>query len=254
MEEKEIIGKIQILRQIKPRKEWVLLAKKEILGEKSDYKENFQKIFEILFFVALQRRFVYTTIIPILILIGIFGFAEKTVPGDFLFPLKKAMEESQKMLVSQEKEIEYNLEIINKRLEDLDKVIQSNRKDNIKPAIKEVEVSLSTTAQKLIKRIPQSVKKTETVKEIALKIEKLNKEKENIKSLGVKFEDSSERDNPLVSLVQEQISQLENSILTKNQKTLLDWAKIDVNNGDYSGALIKILQISNLKNGEVANS
>ncbi|TSC53743.1 MAG: hypothetical protein LiPW31_313 [Microgenomates group bacterium LiPW_31] len=36
MNEKELISKIQELRQIKPRKDWVVLTKTQILGEQRE--------------------------------------------------------------------------------------------------------------------------------------------------------------------------------------------------------------------------
>ena len=74
--------------------------------------------------------------------------------------------------------------------------------------------------------------------------EQLKEQEQNIKSLGIEIGETEESANPIVSLVEQQISELENSSLTDVQQKLLDWAKIDVENKDYSEALIKILDLS----------
>lgn len=90
MMEKDIIRKIQELKQIKPSKEWVVLTKKQILGEMPGYRERFIEVLETLPKFLIQSKLAYATVTLFLIFIGLFGFTQNTVPGDFLFTIKKS--------------------------------------------------------------------------------------------------------------------------------------------------------------------
>jgi len=45
--EKDLVGKIRLLRQIKPRKDWVVLTKNQILGEEPTYRDRVSAILEV---------------------------------------------------------------------------------------------------------------------------------------------------------------------------------------------------------------
>lgn len=247
MDEKELIQKIQGLREITPRKEWVFLTKKEILGEEPSYKEKFAEILEIFPRVIFQRKLAYAVLSFLFIVVGTFGFAQQTLPGDLLFTLKKVTEQSQIVFLSDEGQTKYNLEIAQRRLEDLNKLAESGKVKNMAPTITEFQSSISEAAKSLVKGGSQD--NAEAIKEIALDVKKLAENKSKIESLGVKIEETEELNDALAPLVQKEITDLEKSSLTEVQQKLLDWAKIDAENGDYSAALIKIWQISNLNNG-----
>ncbi len=246
MMEKDIIKTIQGLKQIKPSKEWVVLTKKQVLGEMPGYRERFIEVLETLPKVLVQSKLAYATVTLFLIFIGLFGFTQNTVPGDFLFTIKKVAEQTQGIFIPEKGQSKYNLEIVNKRLQDLTKVAIDNQTNKIIPAINELQASVSDAANSLnneeIKRDPQAIK------EIAQEVKKIEENKQRVESFGIVIGENNELgelNNALSQMVQKQISELEKSSLTEVQQTLLAWAKIDFNDKNYSEALIKIWQISN---------
>jgi len=241
MNEKQLISKIRQLRQIKPNKEWVSFTKTQILGEEIGYRERFIEVFEVFSHTLFQTRLAYAAVTVFLVLIGMFGFAQNTVPGDFLFSIKKTAERTQGVFVSGNQQPKYNLEIVNKRLEDLTRIAINNQVKNLSSAIDELQSSVSEAAKSLIER-------NGSIKEIAQEVKKIERNKQVVESLGIVIDENEELkelDNALSQVVQREINSLEDASLTEESQGILEEAKIDYENGNYSQALEKILQISN---------
>ena len=241
MNEKQLISKIRQLRQIKPNKKWADFTKTQILGEEIGYRERFIEVFEVFSHTLFQTRLAYAAVTVFLVLIGMFGFAQNTVPGDFLFSIKKTAERTQGVFVSGDQQPKYNLEIVNKRLEDLTRIAINNQVKNLSSAIDELQSSVSEAAKSLIER-------NGSIKEIAQEVKKIERNKQVVESLGIVIDENEELkelDNALSQVVQREINSLEDASLTEESQGILEEAKIDYENGNYSQALEKILQISN---------
>lgn len=234
MNEKELIGKIRELRQIKPRKDWVVLTKNQILGQ-----EPRLEIFP--FFKP-----VYAGLFLFIFLIGLFELSQNALPGDFLYPIKRITEKTQAIFVSEEKKPEITLELTQKRLEELAKVAQANKVENLALAINEFQKSASQAAKDLskiepTKKDPKEIKKfVERTKEIE------NKAKE-IESLGIVIGEEGLEQleeartklelQAIVQILKDIISDLENNLkmgaLTKEKEEMLNKIKELVNEGKY---------------------
>ena len=214
MNDKQLIAQLQELKQIKPRQDWVISLKKEIVGEQPKFSSPaFAKasvggqiltIFEVLPKLLFQRKLAYAFAFCLVALIGMFGFAQNTVPGDLLFPVKRIAEMSQTVLMAQKDQPTYNSEIANKRLEELVQVVKTKKVKNIGPAVKEFQASLAVLSG------------DEEAKEL----------------------------NKLDSLVQAEIEALEKSTLTEDQQDVLVEIKEACDRASYSEALEKILTIT----------
>lgn len=161
MNEKELIGKIEILRQIRPRKNWVVLTKKRILEEEKTLPGLFLdslRVFQGLFF---QYKLALASLIFVLVLAGTFAFAQKSLPGEPLFIVKKITEKTQALLVAKDEQPQAQLELVNKRLEELTKIAEKNEVRKLAPAINEFQASVSEAAQKLVQ-----IKEPEKTREI----------------------------------------------------------------------------------------
>lgn len=225
MTEADLVKKIQELKKIRPRKDWAVLTKSQILGEEP----------KILFFPFFKPAL--ATVTTLGILFGIFSLAQNSLPGDILYQIKKIAEKSQAVFVSEEELPKYNLEIANKRLEELTKIAQTNQVQKMAPAIEEFQANVSETAKNLVK-----VKKVD--EEIVENTKKLEENKEKVeKVLATKIE-TKEYDQALAQLVESQIKDLEGRTLTEVQQELLEEAKEDFEAGNYSQALEKILILS----------
>ena len=233
MTEKELIGKIRELRQIRPRKDWVVLTKTQILGETDRDRVS------ISFFPFFKPALVTVTTFGILF--GIFSLAQNSLPGDILYPIKKITEKSQAVFISEEELPKYNLEIANKRLEELNEIAQTNQVKKLAPAINEVQASVSEAAKNLVK-----LKKVDKkIVEEAVKIGKNTKNTEEILATKIFPEETEESLNDFYkTYAQMLIKDLEESTLAEEQKLLLEEAKEDFETGNYSQALEKILILS----------
>jgi predicted RND superfamily exporter protein len=249
MTEKQLIAKLKQLKEIKPSENWVCFVKDQILKEENPiYKKEAEFNFSFISFIKeLQKgeRFVFqhkpafAFLTVLLILIGVFGFAQSSVPGDSLFTLKKIAEQSQSIFVSEENQPKRDFELANKRLDDLTKIAQENSVDNLAPAINEYQESVSKAAESLAKE------EKHDIKEISAVIKELEKKEEAIKSLGVEIGDKEKLNNVLADIVATEISDLDKKTLTEEQKELLIKIKQNYEQGNYSQALEEILLFNN---------
>lgn len=236
MTEKELIVKIKELRQIKPREDWVLFTKKELFKDES--RRKWLSVFRPEVNFIFRHRPVFATLVILLVLIGVFGFAQNSVPGDSLFPLKKMAEKSEKFLTSEKNEARINLELVNRRLDDLKKIAENNQTQKLAPAITEYQESVNKAAESLAGAEP---------KEIVEQIKQLEEKERKIKSYGVEIAQSSEELKDVLSQITErEIQDLEKRSLTPEQEELLEEIKEDYKAGKYSQALEKILILSNI--------
>ena len=236
MTEKELIVKIKELRQIKPREDWVLFTKKELFKNESGRK--WLSVFKPEVNFIFRHRPAFATLVILLVLTGVFGFVQNSVPGDSLFPLKKMAEKSEKFLTSEKNEARINLELVNRRLDDLKKIAENNQTQKLAPAITEYQESVNKAAESLAGAEP---------KEIVEQIKQLEEKERKIKSYGVEIAQSSEELKDVLSQITErEIQDLEKRSLTPEQEKLLEEIKEDYKAGKYSQALEKILILSNI--------
>ncbi|KPJ73556.1 hypothetical protein AMJ48_01235 [Parcubacteria bacterium DG_74_1] len=237
MEEKELIAKLRELRQIKPSQDWAVLVKDEILGQEQKAKQEspfaiilstFRMIFAKPAYAGLAAFFVFAG------LFGTFTFAQKSLPGEKLYSMKKVTERVQSAFVSEEELPLVQLELTNKRLEELAQVAQENRVKNLPSAINETRASISEANKNLAKASsPAEVKKI--VDEIEEKAQTISQ------TLGVAFgeEELEELKQSSDKLYAEDlISALEASTLTEGQEEVLSQMKQLIEEEKYSGALI----------------
>jgi galactitol-specific phosphotransferase system IIB component len=179
-------------------------------------------------------------LILILVLGGTFAFAQKSLPGEPLFVIKKITEKSRAVFVAENEKPKVQLELANKRLEDLAKIAQKNDVRKLAPAIDEFQANVSEAAKNLAK--------TKTVgKDIIVQTQELEKNKEKIEKTLATQIGTEELENVYKGLAEQQIKDLENSSLTESQTKILAEAKEYFQAGDYSNALIKTIEASQTK-------
>lgn len=239
MNDKQLIAKLQELRQIKPSQNWVVSLKRDIVGESTTRST----IFEILPGLFSQKKLAFAAVAVFVVLVGLFGFAQNTAPGDFLFPIKKIAEQSQGALLTGVEQSKYNLEIANRRLEDLANIIESNKTNKIAPAVQEVKETINEIANNLPKNAAN-------FREIAVGVKKIQETKRTVETLGVVMvEESDKLNDALAPLVENEIKVLDKlskaETLTLEQEIRLVEVKSHYKKGEYTAALEKILLIIN---------
>jgi hypothetical protein len=240
MTEKELIKQLKTLKEIKPRKEWALLLKSEILN--AEYAEQkitakpatkAWSILELFPLFNYQRKLAYAFATLCFFVVGVFGFAQYTMPGDLLFPVKKITEQTQTPL-----QVAYN------RSEDLVQIIKENKTQNLDSAILEFKASVTDAAKTITQNLVKNSDK-ESIKVVMAEVKKIQDNQEQMKTLGVNIGGTNELDNVLALLVQEQIDSLNESTLTEKQEEVLKEITELYEQGKYSDALEQILLISN---------
>lgn len=243
MIEKDLIAKIKELRQIKPRQDWVVLTKQKILSEKPEFVRDrvsigFEEILAGIKFIF-SHKLAFATLTAVFVLIGTFGFAQNSVPGDLLYSVKKITEQTQRTFIPEK---EFNIKIVNNRLDDLIKIAQSNSTKNLAPAINEYQASVSEVARKIAK--DETKNNPDEIKKIVKDVKSIEKRTAEIKSLGVQIDENIELDGALVQLITLQVQELEKKTLTPEQVESIGEIKADIEAGKYSEALEKILEIN----------
>jgi TolA-binding protein len=235
MTEKELILKIQGLREIKPREEWVFLTKREILGEPEvKPKVSWLEVFPRFFF---QHKLAFASL-ALIVIVCAFGFSQNAVSGDLLFALKKVTEKAQTAFVSSEGQLKNRLELANKRLEELTKIAEQNQVKKLSSAIGECQASMSQVASKA-----GAVRKPEEARKIVPEIKKMEGNIQNLKTYGVEISDDGNTENIYKPVVDVLIKDLETRTLTEEQQKLLTEAKETYKIGDYPNTLSVLMKI-----------
>ena len=205
----QLVRKIRQLKKVKPKKDWVLLTKTQILGQETT--------FNLLPFL----RPAYAGLFALLLLAGLFEFSQGALPGESLYYFKKIVEKGQIILSSEEERPRMNLELANKRLEELNQIVQKNEVRKLAPAMDEFRANVSAAAKNLT-----NVKKIS--KEIVVQIQKLEESEEELgKILATKVgnEEYEEYNIAVGQLVERQILELEEKTLSEDDKVILKAAR-----------------------------
>jgi len=240
MTEKELIKQLKGLKEIKPRKEWALLLKSEILNAEYAEQKVIAKpatkawsILELFPIFNYQKKLAYAFATLCFMAVGIFGFAQYTMPGDLLFPVKKITEQTQTPL-----QVAYN------RSEDLMQIVKENKSQNLESAISEFKASMVNAAKTITQDLSKNSDK-KSIKGVIAEVKKIQDNQKQLETLGINIGGTKDFDDVLALLVQEQIDFLNESTLTEKQEAALKEITELYEQGKYSDALERILLISN---------
>jgi len=244
MNTNELENKIRQLKEIKPNQEWVSLLKSQILNPAEqkqvigvvEMPEQKVRIMDVIGGMIFQNKFAYATATLALMVVGVFGFVNYTMPGDIFYPVKKVAEQVQPNSAVQ---MAYN------RSEDLVKVVRENKTQNLTPAIDEYKNSVSDAVKDLTETLESNSDKT-SVAMVLDEVKKLQENQKQLEVLGVNMGNNtemSELDTMLKTIVENQIADFEETTLTVEQQTNLANAKDLYEQGKYSEALEVMLQM-----------
>lgn len=247
MTEKQLIEKLNKLSDIKPTQEWVVLTKQNILGNsiknnfrKVSFKERMVEFVDMIGSLRLQTKLAYSFVVLLFALVGVVGVAQKAVPGDMLFSVRRTTERLQTAFMNDETS-KYNFDIANKRLEDLAIIVKDNKTENMVSAMTEFQASIADATKKLISSVKKNPK---SIKDFAGQIKKINEDAVLLDKLGgSNIQETS--DNLYKAITEEEIKALENSTLTQEQEEVLVEIKALFEENKFSEAFEKILTISN---------
>jgi hypothetical protein len=238
MEEKELISKIKGLKEIKPNKNWVVSTKFVILGQEEE-KKNFSSVLEFFPRLVLQHsKLAFALVMVFGFITGAFTLAQNSLPGDPFFAVKRIAEKTSIALTAQDNLPIAQLQLVNKRLEELNKIAQTNQIKKLAAAIEEYQANALAAADDLVRA------KNLNMQDVVSETKKIKETKEQVESLGVVVGDTQILDNALLQLIQRELKDLEVRSLTDSQQEIFKAAVEDFNAGNYSEALEKIWSLS----------
>jgi len=215
------------------------LLKSQILTENKAFlipvpvKVRSVGIMDILSSVFFQRKLAYAFAVVLFLIVGVFGFAQYTMPGDLLFPVKKIAEQSQAALTGQTA-LRQDVATLSNRINDLAQVAKEGRKDNIPSAISEINANVKDLAKNL-KDNP--LKDQQTTKYIA----------DSLKTLadvpGTDLSENSDMEILYQDVAQSELAYLQDRTLTDDQKKILADAEDLYNQGKYNEAFQEIYDV-----------
>ncbi len=245
MTKDQLIRQLKKLREVEPSKTWVIFSKQRIFaGEPETERGSFLSIFPLF-----RYKLAFAPIISVFVIIGLFGFAQQTLPGDFLFSVKKMTESVQVGLSSLAEKPGTNLKLANKRLEELSRIAQDNQVQNLGLAIKEFQANVAQ-ATKNLAAMDANGSDSVALKEIMAESQKLAENKEKVETvLGAKIGDTDELSNAILQLEKETasylIADLSDRTLSEADAQVLAEAQQAFEAQDYAAALEKIWLLSN---------
>jgi hypothetical protein len=243
MDEKKIIAQFKALRQIKPDQRWVGLAKVRILGEESlAEKQSLAALFNNLLF---QYRMALASLVVIGLAGGTFIFAQGALPGDALYSVKLAAEKGLAMLADKDRKPAANLQLAEKRLEELNAVTRQKRAENLPEAIKKFKDAKATAKKEMAVLVRENPKKaTEIAKEMVASLKSIDTKELQVNAmLGLEADEATSTaelaegisdDQAIVSVL---IANAEIVTLTDDQKNDLVKVKELYDRGRYEKAL-----------------
>ncbi len=260
MEEKDLIAKLTLLKEIRPRENWVIFAKMRILAdykpiaadEIAEPRGSRSWIGDVFDTISLFRYMAKATfalramaarpayVLPIL-LVFVFGgvtlqISKNSLPGDALFSVRSVFE---KATLS-------NMELAQKRLVDLKKIAQENNVRNLSETIKEFKANVGEVSKNvalLVHKEPGKALQT------GMELVQLQKDKaaiEQILGTALDGDTAQELKSATKYLVENELKDLLTRTLTEEQKKLLEEGIIAYQAEDYELALEMIWNISNV--------
>jgi hypothetical protein len=229
--EKQLIGKIKELKQIKPNQNWVFLTKSQILG--IEEKKSFSPFWNF-GFSNYRMKFAFASIVAIMLMLGGYFIVERSLPGDALYLVRRAGHKVETVLIPTQEKPAYQLKLANDRLKDLTKAPARN----LTPTLSELQANISEAARDLA-RIDASTSDPVIIKKIVDATKELKANKQKAESLGYLIGDkeSSELDNGLRKMTDDLIKDLEGRTLTNSKKEILAKMKELFGEGKFSESL-----------------
>ena len=249
MKQSQLVRQLKSLRELKPSDNWVAFAKERIFA--GEPEPIGLRAGVLSFFPVFRYRLALAPIISVLVLIGLFGFTQNTVPGDFLFSVKKMTENAQLTFSSGAEKPKTQLKLANRRLEELSRIAENNQVRNLDPAIKEFQSNIIQAAKDLAAfDINVTSSDPSAIKELVAETKKLAENKEKVEAvLGAIIGDTNELDNAILQLEKKTaaylITDLEKRTLSETDAQLLNQARDDFNAGNFATSLEKIWTLSN---------
>ena len=181
MQEKDLIKNLKDLKQIKPNQDWAFWLKSNILQTEPNNLYNKPRVKLAVFSFIPKYQKVFIPSLMAFFFVFSFTFAQTTLPGNVLYPIKTLTQNAKIYLASENTKPVVRLEVAKARMKDLGK-IQDHQK----------EISAITqNVRKDLEIVTQEIKKIDK-KQVALNVSKdIQERSKNLKDLadGIPLDD-----------------------------------------------------------------
>jgi hypothetical protein len=238
MTENQLIEQLNKLSQIKPRQEWVVLAKQQILSSCAKASENKSRMASIMDFIPsffFQKQFAYALSGILIVTLGVFGFIYSNMSSQMAEPEQVASVSSV-----------YDFNLVNEKLKQLALVIKEGGPGGIAPAMDEFKTSMSDAVLSLKKDVAEKDLSSVELKDVALNLKQIELRRDILILSGLEIDESTkdQLESAEVMLVERMIEDLDKTTLTDEQQKVFGEIKGLYEEADYSGALEKILLLN----------
>jgi hypothetical protein len=240
--EKELINQIRKLRNIKPEANWVFSAKVRILGhEMAEQNRAWASLVSGFIF---QYRAAFAGILLVGLAGGTLAAAQNALPGETLYPVKRATEKGVAMVLGRDKTPAANLQLAAKRLEEIDLISQKNLVKDLPAAFYEYKTAKAVAKKEvaaLVKKNPDNA--GAIIKESSMAMKDIrDKEKQVYGVLGLDQNASSSNDGSEAAsdkIIAESLINYfkKDAVLSQDQSQDLEQVKKFYDAGDYGRAV-----------------
>ena len=147
MQEKDLIKNLKDLKQIKPNQDWAFWLKSNILETKPQSHLYKPKVKLAIFsFISKYQKVLIPSLMAFFFVFS-FTFAQTTLPGSVLYPIKTLTQNAKIYLASENTKPVVRLEVAKVRMEDLGKV--KNHEKEISVIAKDIGKDLEIVSQEI---------------------------------------------------------------------------------------------------------
>lgn len=262
-DEKDLIQKLTLFKEIKPRESWVLFAKNQIL-EQNNAELNAEprgswallnqvkqlsylripsgiKVLPAGRFLYFEKPAYVFAALAFVVLGGVgYQISQNSLPGDALYSVRSVIE---KATISSDPLA--SVGVAQRRLEDLRKVVEENRVKNLVSATQEFNHSVVEASKGLLELVENEPDKALQASRELVQLQKGKAQIEQILGVAIGGEEVAELESATKILVEAELNDLVERTLTADQEDLLEQAIVAYQAGNYETALEHIWSISN---------
>ena len=262
MEERQIVEKLTLLKNITPRQDWVLSVKSQVMSHMAVDNSTKSRIlqggfvFNILGELASAARYFEKPAFAfagLLLIVGggvVLQVSAGSLPGDPLYSIKSAREQIELALSSSNERPFVQLELAQRRLDELKQVTEQNRTKDLAAAIKGYQKRVSQVSQAIPGLVGQNPGTALLAGKTILQLKKDKQELE--RALGTTFGEAENADLTEATrlVVESELKDLKTRTLNEPQMQLMMEAEIAYEAGEYDASLEYLLKVGPVLSGE----